>query len=288
MILVFGATGLVGEYVVSRLANDYDIRCFVRKGSNRINLKGYGNRIEFFTGDLDEDFEQIADCGRNVDLIISIVNIRKIPGILKIADYHHIKRAIIVSTTGKYSKFQEYSQEYLQREKDVKESNLDYTILRPTMIYGDARDKNIHQIILKLNKYRIFPVLGDGKSKFQPVYFKDVGDAIISCVNNARTIKKCYNIGGQTVISYEDMQRLIAGKLNRQVIFLKTGFPLAYVIAAVSNIVPLGYKLRMEQIHRLKEDKVFDYSEAARDFGYSPISFDEGISRELKAMGLIK
>lgn len=288
MILVFGATGLVGEYVVSRLAEKCNVRCFIRRSSNIENLKQLGSNVHFFYGDLNEDFDKIKSCGEGISAIISIVNIRNSVNILKIAEHFSIKRAILISTTGRYSQFQQYSKEYIDREKDVLESNLDYTILRPTMIYGDKRDKNIHKIVLKLTKHKVFPIFGDGSSKFQPVYYKDVGDAIISCFNNDATIKKCYNISGKTVISYNDMLKLIAEKLNRKVYFIKTGFTLAYLIAAVSSVIPLGYKLKLEQIDRLKEDKVFGYNDAANDFGYNPLSFEEGIIKQLESMGFPK
>jgi hypothetical protein len=49
----------------------------------------------------------------------------------------------------------------------------------------------------------------------------------------------------------------------------------------------IGLPIKAEQILRLNEDKAFEFDDASRDFGYSPRSFEDGISLELKEMGYI-
>lgn len=44
--------------------------------------------------------------------------------------------------------------------------------------------------------------------------------------------------------------------------------------------------IKSEQVQRLNEDKAFDFEEAARDFGYRPRGFQEGIRLQLREMGL--
>ncbi|MCL4440698.1 MAG: hypothetical protein M1609_08950 [Firmicutes bacterium] len=58
------------------------------------------------------------------------------------------------------------------------ESRLDYTIIRPTMIYGNQRDKNIHKLVTIVDKYPVIPVIGVGEGLMQPIYARDLATVI--------------------------------------------------------------------------------------------------------------
>ena len=55
----------------------------------------------------------------------------------------------------------------------------------------------------------------------------------------------------------------------------------------VAERLGLNLPIKAEQILRLKENKAFDCTEAAKDFGYAPRSFVDGITSELREMGII-
>ena len=64
---------------------------------------------------------------------------------------------------GIFSKYRKYSEDYKRAENEIFMSNLQYTIIRPLpLIYGNQRDKNIHKLIMIINKYAVIPVVGSG------------------------------------------------------------------------------------------------------------------------------
>ena len=82
-------------------------------------------------------------------------------------------------------------------ELAIETSSLKYTILRPTMIYGSDRDRNMWRLIRFMRYSPIVPIFGDGTSLQQPIYVDDVAQAIVGCLGSDKTIGKSYNIAGK-------------------------------------------------------------------------------------------
>ena len=103
-------------------------------------------------------------------------------------------------------------------------------------------------------------------------------------------MRKIYNVAGKSPIKLIDILKLIATALEKKRLFIKIPFGLALCAGYLGEKIPNGL-INVEKILRLKEDKVFDYSDAVNDLGFSPISFEEGINHEIKALreaGLLK
>lgn len=145
MLLVTGITGHTGKYFLQELINHKyhdNIRCIVRENSDTAMLDGSGLKIEKVVGDLN-DKEFINSCMKDIDTVIHIANMHYSISILEAAINNNVKRAILVHTTGIYSKYKSASREYIKIESEVinkANGKIGLTILRPTMIYGDMCD----------------------------------------------------------------------------------------------------------------------------------------------------
>ena len=106
------------------------------------------------------------------------------PEIIEACKVSGINRIVIVTTTGIFSKYQQYSEEYKKLETIILDCGLNYTIIRPTMIYGNHQDKNIHKLVKIVNKYPIVPVIGKGYGLMQPIYAKDLAEVIAAAYMN--------------------------------------------------------------------------------------------------------
>ena len=188
MLLVTGITGHTGRYFLQELINNkYEgpIRCIVRETSNTSLLDNSGLNIEKVIGDLDDpDFiDKVMD---GVETVMHIYNIHHSPMIVQAAIKNKVKRAILVHTTGIYSKFKYASEGYKKIEKKITELIKDpqcptsITILRPSMIYGDLCDRNMSKFIKMVDKLRIMPVINGGNSLIQPVNARDLGKAFFT------------------------------------------------------------------------------------------------------------
>jgi nucleoside-diphosphate-sugar epimerase len=288
MLLITGITGHTGKYFLQELMrNNYKglIRCIVRETSDTSFLDNSGLFIEKFIGDVsDEAF--IDKCMNGVDTVFHIANIKYSPKIVKIAVKNNIKRAILVHTTGIYSKFKIASQEYKnaenELEKEIKQAEIKVTILRPTMIYGDMCDHNISKFIKMIDKLRIFPAINNGKGLIQPVNARDLGKAYYDILMaSPKKIKSEYNLSGNRPITMLDTFKLISDNLGKKTIFINFPISLALFMAKCLKCISIGRIDYIEKVQRMGEDRDFSHDEAKKDFGYSPEPFKIGIAREV-------
>jgi nucleoside-diphosphate-sugar epimerase len=149
------------------------------------------------------------------------------------------------------------------------------------MIYGSPRDRNMWRLIRWLRAFPIVPVFGDGQHLQQPVFVDDVAHAVLAALLNETSAGRSYNIAGKAAQPYNQIIDTIAAQLNRRV--WKAHIPAAPTILILRALGKTGLPLplKAEQVERLNEDKAFDYSPAATDFGFAPRTFAEGIRLEL-------
>lgn len=289
MLLITGITGHTGRYFLQELINNkYEghIRCIVRETSDTSLIDNSGLKIEKFIGDIsDEVF--LEKCMKDVNTIVHVVNIRHTLRIINSAINNNVSRAICVHTTGIYSKFKVASEEYKAVETELQnvlgKSEIKVTILRPTMIYGDLCDHNMSRFIKMVDRFRLFPVINQGKGLIQPVNARDLGkayyDVLMLPVEKAKTE---YNLSGEKPITMLEAFKLISKNLGRKNIFIS--FPLGFgvFLARCLKTGTLGRVDYVEKVQRMSEDRCFPHEAAKVDFGFAPEPFEIGIAREVR------
>lgn len=282
-IFVTGATGFTGSRVAPLLLkNGYQVRCLYRASSDRSQLTD--STIEWVQGDL-SDPASLASAMQGTDALVNIASLGfgHADSIIRAAKDAGIKRAIFISTTAIFTQLNAKSKKVrVAAELAIETSGLKYTILRPTMIYGSPRDRNIWRLIRFIRYSPIIPVFGDGKSLQQPIYVDDVAQAILGCLKSDVTIGKSYNIAGKHPLTYNEVIDTIAKVMKKRV--LKFHIPSKPVVAVLSLLerMRIPFPIKAEQVLRLNENKDFSYADAQRDFGFSPLAFEEGIRLELR------
>ena len=286
-VLVTGGTGFTGSHVVPRLvASGFQVRCFVRETSKTAVI---GSRnVEFVRGDLG-DSASLLSAMRGIDILANLASLGfgHANGIVESALNAGVSRALFFSTTAVFTTLAAPSKSVrLAAEEKIKKSGLRYTIFRPTMIYGDGRDRNMSRLIRYLKRFPVIPVVGNGENLQQPVHVDDLAAAVPAALAVEQTEHQEYNLSGAEPLSFNDVIDTICRLLHRSV--LKIHLPRAPVVAALTLAERTGLRcpIRSEQIQRLNEDKAFDHSRASEDFGFSPRSFEEGIRAELAGMGI--
>ncbi len=280
-VFVTGATGFTGSRVVPLLLkNGYKVRCFHRASSDRSTLSD--SQIEWVQGDLsDISFLTTAMQGTGGLVNIASLGFGHADSIISAAKTAGIKRAVFISTTAIFTQLNAKSKKVrVAAELAIETSGLQYTILRPTMIYGSPRDRNMWRLIRFMRYSPIVPVFGDGQYLQQPIYVDDVAQAVVSCLSNDNTIGKSYNIAGKHPLTYNVVIDTIAKVMNKRV--WKFHIPSRPVVSLLSLIerMRIPFPIKAEQVLRLNENKNFSYAEAQSDFGFSPLAFEEGIKLE--------
>ena len=248
--------------------------------------KESGLNIEKVYGDIhDEAF--LDEVTRGIDEIVHIINIRHTLRVLNAAIKNDVKRVVSVHTTGIFSKFRIASEEYVKIESEIKEllskNDISVTILRPTMIYGDVCDRNMSKFIKMVDRFRIFPVINQGKSLIQPVNARDLGKAyyevLMMPTHNA---KSEYILSGEKPITMLEAFKLISNNLGKKTIFISFSLEFGVFLAKVFKVITLGKVDYIERVQRMNEDRSFSHKEANGDFGYKPEPFEVGIAREVE------
>jgi uncharacterized protein YbjT (DUF2867 family) len=272
-ILLVGATGFLGTAVAARLAPRQPI-ALVRSTSDRSVLP---SGLELRVGDLARPLPL-----EHVDTLVycASMGFGHVPGLIRqLETEQRVCRAVFVSTTAIFTSLPSHSRAVrLAAEAAVQASTLDWTILRPTMIYGTARDRNISRLLRFLNRFPVFPLCGN--ALWQPVHVDDVADAVVALINNGQTIGKAYNLAGAEPLTFADLVQTAARAIGRRIVLLPVPIQAAVLAAKLTRIVT------PEQINRLAEDKAFPIVDAAHDFNFAPHSFAEGVQLEAESLGL--
>ncbi len=190
-----------------------------------------------------------------------------------------VRRGVFVSTTAIFTSLPAASRApRIEAEAAVQSSTLEWTILRPTMVYGTARDRNISRLLRFLTRWPFFPVCGN--ALWQPIHVEDLAEAVVAALDHPTTAGRVYNLAGAYPLHFDDLVRTAARALFRRVMLVRVPVAAATFAARVTRVVT------PEQIRRLAEDKAFDYTEAAQDFDFRPRSFAEGVHQEARSLGL--
>lgn len=285
-VFITGATGFAGSRVVPLLLKSgYAVRCLYRASSDRSFLTD--SNIEWALGDV-SDSQSLSTAMQGADALVNIASLGfgHADAIISTAKATGIQRAIFISTTAIFTQLNAPSKKVrVAAEHAIEASGLNYTILRPTMIYGSSRDRNMWRLIRFMRYSPVVPVFGDGKDLQQPIYVDDVAQAVVSCLSNDATIGKSYNIAGRHPLTYNDVIDTTARLMHRRV--WKICVPSKPIVSLLRLFEKfrIPFPIKAEQVQRLNENKDFSYAKAQKDFGFGPLSFEEGIRLELSAVG---
>jgi len=285
-ILITGATGFTGSFVTTRLLErpSTHVRCFVRRDSDLGSIPVH--EVELAYGDLNRP-ETLAQALRGVDVLVNIASLGfgHAPTIVNAAQIAGVKRSVFISTTAIFTTLNASSKSIrLAAEHSIQTSNLEYTILRPTMIYGTSRDRNMVRLIRYIQRWPVIPVFGDGNYLQQPVYVDDLVKAIIAVIDAPKTIRKSYRIPGKEPISYNQLIHTVCKALCRSIKIIHIPASLVVRCLQMTEKLKIRLPIKSEQVLRLNENKIFSYQDALNDFNYQPIEFSEGIRREIQSL----
>ncbi|WP_204230471.1 NAD-dependent epimerase/dehydratase family protein [Mammaliicoccus sciuri] len=287
-LLITGANGHSGKLFLKNLSTTNikkyeEIHIIVRNDDLDRFIEESGLNIIKHKGDL-TDVQFLTEVTRNIDTILHIAGVQMSQNLFEAAINNKVNWVIAVHTTGRYSRFKMASEEYINIEDKLLtlRDEINITILRPTMIYGSSRDRNMYKLIKFIDKSPVFPIFGDGKNLMQPVTATDLAIAYQQVLDNAEVCKnQNYNLSGKYPIKYKELIKTVSSKLDKNIILLSIPIKLSYYAVLVANRILPKFPLNEEQVLRMKEDKDFTHLKANRDFGYSPMSFDEGIESEV-------
>ena len=158
-----------------------------------------------------------------------------------------------------------YARTKARGEAAVLEEFPDAIILRPSIIFG-AEDEFFNRFAAMARIAPFLPLIGGGRTRFQPIYVGDLGKAIANAVEGAGKPGTIYELGGPDVLSFRQLLDRTKEWSGHNVGYLSMPFWLAKLQALLTWPLPNSIRpLTLDQVRMLQKDNVV--SEAARTEG---------------------
>ena len=287
-VVIFGASGFLGRYIVSLLSKENClIKAFVRKPdeAKHLTLMGKLGQVEVHQGSI-TDKNSVKKVIYGANKVINLVGILEeksqqkfntlhIDGASNIAEAclkYKVDSLIHISALGLYDgKHSKYANSKLVAEEKIKKIFNKTIILRPSVIFGPEDDfTNKFAKMASISPF--IPLINNGLTKFQPVYVKDVAKAVYIVINNNKYLGQTYSLGGPEVVSFKEIIDFILLKISKKRIYIPLSFPLIKLMAILFSIFPSA-PITLDQVRLLEKDNIVPEKEIGfKELGIKPES----------------
>jgi uncharacterized protein YbjT (DUF2867 family) len=270
---VFGGSGFVGRYAVAALAKQgWRVRAAVRRPDLAGFLQPSGLVGQIFPVQANVRFPNsvgravagakavvncvgvLASTGRQSFRAIHVEGAR---AVAKAAREEGATRFVHISAIGADPKSHaRYARSKAEGEAAVLEEFPDAVILRPSIVFG-PEDEFFNRFAAMARISPFLPLIGGGKTRFQPVFVGDVGAAVAACLAGAAKPGAVYELGGPEVLSFREILELTQEWSDRRRAYLPLPFWLAKLQAALTWPLPNSLRpITYDQVRLLQRDTV--------------------------------
>jgi NADH dehydrogenase len=167
-----------------------------------------------------------------------------------------------------------------EAEEAVRASKLDWTIFRPSIIFGRG-DAFVSALARAVQRLPVMPVLGDGRYRLQPVPVEQVAEGFARALRAPRSVGQTYEVAGPAPYAFVDLLDEIGRAVGRPRV-RKMHVPLAPVrgLTRALDWLPF-YPLSSDQLVMLEEESVTDPSRFFAELGLEPQPLPVGLRRML-------
>lgn len=312
---VTGGTGFTGSALVRRLLEEgHQVRVLDnQKGIFYDELEKLGAVITI--GSV-TDKNLVSECTEGIDIVFHLaaafrelnvpkkhyydVNVNGTRYVMEAARKHQVKKVIYCSTQGVHGYVKNppgdenspiAPEDYYQETKyegevvcqEFIKAGMKVTILRPTAIYGPGDPERFYMIFKRVKK-GFFPMFGDGKTFYHPVYIDNLSDAFILSMDLNKGNGETYIIADEYYYPIKDLVQRVGKALNKEVNIKH--LPILPVIIAghicekVCKPFRVTPPLFPRRVDWYRQVRAFKIDKAKRELGYQPrIGIDEGLKR---------
>lgn len=286
IITIFGATGFIGSDIVRVLARQgYILRlpCRYPKKADSLKFNGQVGQIVPVRCDFSEsDIQQAVKGAHGVVNVIGILHEKggrtftgthhDIPlAIAKACKKENVGQLVHISALGAAKGESAYFKSKLAGEKAASKAFDNTAILRPSLVFG-PKDSFFNKFARLAAILPALPLIGGGKTRFQPVYVADVADAVGAVIKNRAA--GIYELGGPDILTFKELMEKILSYTRQKTRLVSVPFALAKLPAFFLQALP-DPLLTPDQVDTLKTHAlVSDNALKLTDLGITPTSMD--------------
>lgn len=291
-ILVTGASGFVGSHVVPELLGaGHHVVALVRSaGAGETVARrlppALAANLTLRRGDV-LDAATLPDALAGVDAVVHLVaiardwnggkdllkvNLGGTRNLLAALEASPVRRLVHLGALGVEDREElHYARSKVRAELAVRESSLDWTILKPSLQFG-PRD-GFFNIVADLVRIPVplVPVPGSGTSRFQPIHVGDVALCVRLALERPDTIRRVFELGGPRTWTYREITAEVVRTLGRRRLILPMPLPLISLVAATMELLRLRFfPVATDQLRQLALDNTGSLDAVHRAFGFVP------------------
>ena len=296
-VAVFGGTGFVGKYILKSLKNhEHEIYSLIRNGSeskisdidgiNIINGEVYNNTS------LDQTMMNCSTVIYNIGIIRQFkskgITFEKLhyefaKMVIDRAVHYNIKHFILMSANGVKEQGTGYQSTKYRAEEYLKSSGLNYTIFRPSLVFGKPKNdqefcSQLRDTMLKLPIpaplfFAGLNITSAGQFSMSPIHVENVADFFVKSIQNEKHYMKTYELGGTKSFNLKVIIKTIASALKKNKFMIPAPVMPIKLVAALFDRFKL-FPITRDQLTMLLEGNTCDSSNLFSDFDIQPIDFN--------------
>ena len=302
-VFVTGGTGFVGAAVIKALLDrGYRVNALARGRAD------FPANVQSISGDLFDDTaldEGMSGCSAAIHLVGIImenkakgvtfekIHVRGTRSIVDAAERNGVRRYVHMSALGTRDNAPStYHRTKFAAEQSVRNSSLDWTIIRPSMIHGPKGEFMKMEAAWARGKsapFLFMPYFGGGllgtggAGLLQPVFVDDVARAFVDALEKPSTVGEIYPIGGPDRLTWPELHHItskhVVGK-SRATLAVPAWYAKLLTHVAPASLLPFNY----DQVLMSQEDNTCDNAKLVNDFGWSPQPFEATLARYAKEL----
>ena len=292
-VALVGGTGFVGSYLIDSLLNAaHQLVVLVRPGSE--DKLHRASECEAVTGDIGDD-EALRKLVANVDAAIYNVGILRESGdisfeatqregacrLVKHASDAGVGRFLLMSANGVIADGVPYQRTKWLAEQCALESDMQVTVFRPSVIFGDPQGRM--EIATQLKQDMVAPPIPAvnfmtafgqhrGPVTMSPVHVQDVADAFVAALDAPTTVGQIIEIGGPEDLTWGEMIRRVAAATGKRKLLLPMPIEVMSIAAFFLDWLPL-FPVTRDQLSMLSQGNTASSAALADLIGRSPTAF---------------
>jgi len=287
---VFGGSGFLGRNVVRALAKDgWRIRVAVRHPDRAYFLKPAGRvgQIQIVKCNVRSD-EDVREALHGAHAAINLVGIIAQTGrqrfqtlhvdaadrVARLAKEAGIQRLLHVSALGASpNEPSQYFQTCWEGQARVREAFPQAVIVRPSLLFGPD-DDFFNKFSWLARMLPALPLIGGGRTRFQPVFVGDVAAAIAKLLDDPSAAGHDYEFGGPEVLTFKQLLQMILKETHRKRLLIPIPFFIARIQGAILQFLPMKL-LTLDQVRMLETDcSVRSNLPGLKELGITPTAIE--------------
>lgn len=294
-VLVSGASGFVGSHVVPGLvAAGHHVVALARSAAagdlvERRLEPDQRELVEVRHGDV-TDAASLQPVLAGVDAIVHLVALprdRDDGASLRLVNTEGTRNLVVAARSAGVRRFLHlaamgveddpelhYASSKARAEAIVRASGLDWTILKPSLLFG-PRDGffNILADLVRISP-GIVPVPGSGSSRFQPLAVGDLVRIVEAALRDPATIGGEYLLGGPRHWTYREITAEVLVAMGRRRLIIPMPLPVIRLVAGSAEATGLPFPVATDQLRQLRLDNIGPLDAVRSSFGFAPTAME--------------